>query len=84
MQTEGVETIVQGDSCQRDLDSITQLPKETFSQCDYGPILFYWQERAAFQRAAFRRVTAGNDIVATISISLFLPPPFFLRRDLFS
>ena len=42
----------------------------------------YWQERAAFQRSAFGRSTAGNDVVATISISLFpffprFPPPFF-------
>ena len=56
----------------------------------------YWHERAAFQRSAFGRSTAGNDVVATIFISLFssffpvfFPPPrfffpFFLRRDLFS
>ena len=30
----------------------------------------YWLERAAFQRSAFRRSTAGNDVVATILISL--------------
>ena len=38
-----------------------------------------WHEHAAFGRS-----TAGNDIVATISISLFFFPRFFLRRDLFS
>ena len=48
--------------------------------------IVYWRERAAFQRPAFGQSTAGNDIVATILISLF---PFFslffsLRRDLFS
>ena len=44
-----------------------------------------WHERAAFQRSAFGQSTAGNDIVATIFIHLFYPPPcFFLRRDLFS
>ena len=42
----------------------------------------YWHERAAFQRSAFGRSTAGNDVVATIIISLFsfFPcffPPFF-------
>ena len=51
----------------------------------------YWHERAAFQRSTFGRSTAGNDVVATISISLFSFFPFFfffffpfLRRDLFS
>ena len=38
---------------------------------------------------AFRRSTAGNDVVATIFIRIFFPPLvffpfFFLRRDLFS
>merc|ERR1712013_771128 len=36
----------------------------------------YWRERAAFQRSAFGRSTAGNDVVATIFIRLF---PFFFR-----
>ena len=31
---------------------------------------FFWHERAAFQRSAFGRLTAGNDVVATIIISL--------------
>ena len=48
----------------------------------------YWRERAAFQLSAFGRSTAGNDVVATIIISLFLfffsPFFFFLRRNLFS
>ena len=52
----------------------------------------FWRERVAFQRSAFGRSTAGNDVVATIFIRFFfffLPlfPPFFsrfLRRDLFS
>ena len=30
-----------------------------------------WRERAAFQRSAFGRSTAGNDVVATIFIRLF-------------
>ena len=36
-----------------------------------------WHERAEFQQSAFGRSTAGNDVVATIFISLFSPPPFF-------
>ena len=49
----------------------------------------FWHERAAFQQSAFRRSTAGNDVVATIFIRFFFPPriffpPVFLRRDLFS
>ena len=39
-----------------------------------------WRERAAFQRSAFGRSTAGNDVVATIFIrifSFFFPPVFF-------
>ena len=41
--------------------------------------IFNRHERAAFQRSAFRRSTTGNDVVATIILSLFLypPPPFF-------
>ena len=31
----------------------------------------YWHERAAFQRSVFGQSTAGNDVVATIIISLF-------------
>ena len=31
----------------------------------------FWHERAAVQRSAFGRSTAGNDVVATIIISLF-------------
>ena len=37
----------------------------------------FWHERAAFQRLAFRRLTAGNAVVTTIIISLFFPPPLF-------
>ena len=41
--------------------------------------IWYWHKHAAFQRSAFGRSTAGNDVVATISISLFLFfPPVFL------
>ena len=40
----------------------------------------YWHERAAFQRSALRRSTAGNDVVATILISLFRF--FFIRSPL--
>ena len=40
------------------------LPKFTL----YGQ---FWHKRAAFQRSAFGRSTAGNDVVATIIISLF-------------
>ena len=35
-----------------------------------------WHERAAFQRSAFGRSTAGNDVVATIFIRLFRPDLF--------
>ena len=43
--------------------------------------LFFWHERAAFQRSVFGRSTAGNDVVATIIISLFFPfpPPFLIE-----
>ena len=44
-------------------------------------------ERAVFQRSAFRRTTAGNDVIATIFPRLFFFSPlrfFFLRPDLFS
>ena len=57
----------------------------------------YWRERAAFQRSAFGRSTAGNDVVATIFIFifflffLFFPPsrPFLIEgvlgsKNLFS
>ena len=37
----------------------------------------FWYESAAFQRSAFGRATAGNDVVATIFTILFLSPPFF-------
>ena len=37
--------------------------------CHY---FLFWHERAAFQRSAFERSTAGNDVVATMIISLFL------------
>ena len=54
--------------------------------------LHFWHEPAIFQRSAFGRSTAGNDVVATIPISLFFlsaplrfPPLLpFLRRDLYS
>ena len=39
-----------------------------------------WRERAAFQRSAFGRSTAGNDVVATIFIRIFFSfffSPFF-------
>ena len=32
----------------------------------------FWHEPAAFQRSAFGRSTAGNDVVATIFISFFV------------
>ena len=35
-----------------------------------------WRERAAFQRSAFGRSTAGNDEVATFLIRLFFSPFF--------
>ena len=38
----------------------------------------FWRERAAFQRSAFGRSTASNDVVATIFIRLFLFFPVFL------
>ena len=44
----------------------------------------FWRERAAFQRSAFGRSTAGNDVVATIFIRIFFFFSVFLCRDLFS
>ena len=47
----------------------------------------YWRERAAFQRSAFGRSTAGNDVVATIFIRIFFsffPPIFFPFFPFFS
>ena len=43
----------------------------------------YWHERAAFQRSAFGRSTAGNDVVATIFVIIF-PFFFLIRRNLSS
>ena len=37
----------------------------------------FWRKAAAFQRSAFGRSTTGNDVVATIFIRFFFPPPFF-------
>ena len=37
----------------------------------------FWHERAAFQRSAFGWSNAGNDVVATIIISLFFFSRFF-------
>ena len=39
-------------------------------------LLFNWHERAAFQRSAFGRSTAGNGVVAIIFISRSLFSPF--------
>ena len=39
-----------------------------------------WHERVAFQRSAFGQLTASNDVVATIFISLFLSPPPYLAK----
>ena len=56
----------------------------------------FWHKRAAFQQSAFGRSTAGNDVVATIIISLFsffslffsfipvFPPLFFSSVATFS
>ena len=51
-----------------------------------APESLYWRKRAALQRSAFGRSTAGNDVVATTFIRLFFffPVFIFLRRDLFS
>ena len=49
-------------------------------QSMYAFFSFYWRERAAFQRSAFGRSTAGNDVVATIQsflCFLFFPPLLF-------
>ena len=45
----------------------------------------FWRERAVFQRSAFGRLTAGNDVVATIFIRIFFffPPFFFFRFSRF-
>ena len=43
--------------------------------------IWYWHKHAAFQRSAFGRSTAGNDVVATIFIRLFFfSPRFSLSR----
>ena len=47
-------------------------------QIKKGSIFLFWHERAAFQRSAFGRLTAGNDVVAAIIISLFSFSPRFL------
>ena len=39
--------------------------------CTYPYLFLFWHEHAAFQRSAFRRSTACNDVVATIFIRLF-------------
>ena len=44
------------------------------------PKLDYWRMRAAFQRTAFGRSTAGNDVVATIFIRLFFFSPRIFSR----
>ena len=41
----------------------------------------FWHERAAFQLVGVR---ACQSLVATINVIIFLFPPFFLRRNLFS
>ena len=41
--------------------------------CKVGTYLINWHECMAFQRSAFRRSTAGNEVVATFFI--ILPPP---------
>ena len=47
----------------------------------------FWHERAVLQRSAFGQWTAGNEVVATILISLYLSPlnfsPCFLLRGSF-
>ena len=56
---------------------------EFSSQCEKSfmlmkmPNLRNWHECVTFQQSAFGRSTAGNDVVAPISISLFLFPPYF-------
>ena len=51
-------------------------------ECSYKYSNEYWHERVAFQQSAFVRLTAGNDVVATIIIILFLF--FFLLRHVLS
>ena len=64
-----------------DIFELKFVPKSLFS---YFWILLVnnWRERAAFQRSAFGRSTAGNDVVATKNVILFFSS--FLRHDLFS
>ena len=45
--------------------------REYLLKTDFVKSEINWHERAAFQRSAFGRSTAGNDVVATIIISLF-------------
>ena len=69
---------------------IQELSKK-FQEC-FNEVLFCnWREHAVFQRSAFGGSTAGNDVVATIFIRLFLffprfffPPsqPFLIERVL--
>ena len=44
----------------------------------------FWHERAAFQRSVFGRLTAVNDVVATILFPLLFPQsqPFLIERVL--
>ena len=56
---------------------VGQLPPSEVSLICYT----YWHERAAFQRSAFGRLTAGNDVVAIIIISLFFFFPVFFPQS---
>ena len=61
---------------------------EFSSQCEKSfmlmkmPYIRNWHDRVTFQQSAFGRLTAGNDVMATIFI--IFPPVFPLHHDLFS
>ena len=66
-------------------DNLKKVQMAKISQKDYVANIFFSHERAAFQQSAFGLSTAGNDVVATILISLFFfVLRFFLRCYLFS
>ena len=52
-------------------DPETNFLKPLWGKGELIAVSLYWHERAAFQRSAFGRSTADNDVVATVSISLF-------------
>ena len=53
--------------------------------CPLSPFFHeFWHKRAVFQQSSFGRLTAGNDVVATILITLFFSILFSSPFPLFS